>query len=81
MIIESISLAIINCSTPSNQPNGVVTVSGTLLGSIAQYNCNDGYVLVGDATRTCENTGHWSGTEPVCNRKYSQLLQSFCFAH
>ncbi len=54
-------------STPSStQPLGV--------GTTATYSCDPGYVLVGDLTRTCEDSetgsrvGTWSGSEvdPTC---------------
>ncbi len=53
-------------STPSpTQPLGV--------GTTATYSCDPGYVLVGDLTRTCEDSGTgtvgtWSGSEvdPIC---------------
>ena len=59
----------IDCGNLSHIPNGVVTVSGTLFSSTAEYTCNDGYMLLGGATRTCESTEMWSGTEPACSRK------------
>ncbi|XP_060565067.1 fibropellin-1-like isoform X2 [Ruditapes philippinarum] len=33
---------------------------------LAEFSCNTGYTLVGDATRTCQDTGVWSGANPVC---------------
>ena len=43
------------------------------LGSVATYSCDPGYALVGQTTRTCEDTnggtvttGTWSGTPPYC---------------
>ena len=43
------------------------------LGSVATYSCDPGYTLVGETTRTCEDTnggtvttGTWSGTPPHC---------------
>ena len=63
------SLAI-DCGNPPDIPNGVITANDTSLGSTAQYTCNDGYILLGGATRICESTDMWSGTEPACARKY-----------
>ncbi|CAI8036469.1 Sushi, von Willebrand factor type A, EGF and pentraxin domain-containing protein 1 [Geodia barretti] len=39
----------------------------TMINSVAIYSCDDGYSLVGDASRTCLETGLWSGTAPTCN--------------
>jgi len=30
--------------------------------------CNTGYVLIGDAMRTCQNDTMLNGTEAMCNR-------------
>ena len=49
--------------------NGDVTLSGTTFGSEATYECDEGFELVGEATRVCEATGEWSGDEPVCDGK------------
>ena len=37
-------------------------------GDTCTYTCNDGFGLDGGATRTCQNDGMWSGTEPRCRR-------------
>jgi hypothetical protein len=44
----------------------VSTPSGTTLNAVATYACNDGHNLVGSATRTCQASGSWSGTAPMC---------------
>ena len=54
------------CPIKRKLENGVVTVSGIRLGSTAHYRCNDGYILVGPATRECLITGTWSGYTSVC---------------
>ena len=43
------------------------------LGSVATYSCDPGYALVGQTTRTCEDTnggtvatGTWSNSPPSC---------------
>ena len=54
------------CPIKRELENGVVTVWGIRLGSTAHYTCNDGYTLVGPATRECLITGTWSGYTPVC---------------
>ena len=42
----------------------MITLSGTLLGSVATYTCNSGYKVQGDATVVCQANaaGAWSGT-------------------
>ena len=34
--------------------------------STATYTCESGYQLTGDQTRTCQNSGLWSGQAPRC---------------
>ncbi len=52
----------------------VLSDSALLVGTIATYNCNQGYVLAGDTTRTCKERGDrtigtWNGTMPQCEGK------------
>ena len=47
--------------------NGRVMADQTILRSVATFSCNANFVLVGDATRTCESTG-WSGNNPSCGK-------------
>ncbi len=46
--------------------DGTVSVTTGVTGDVATYGCNTGYVLNGDATRTCEASGSWSGAAPTC---------------
>ena len=32
------------------------------------FSCNIGYKLTGDATRTCQSDGNWSGREATCRK-------------
>ena len=54
--------------------SGVVTTIQTGLDAIANYSCSEGYDLVGDAMRTCQETGQWNGAEPTCMCKYLLIL-------
>ena len=69
----------LTCEELSLPDNGVISVTpgpNSLshgLGSVATYSCDPGYALVGQSTRTCEDTnggtvttGTWSGTPPYC---------------
>ncbi|XP_064386127.1 sushi, von Willebrand factor type A, EGF and pentraxin domain-containing protein 1-like isoform X2 [Halichondria panicea] len=57
---------IVTCPALSDPTNGMVDVPSNNFGSIATYTCNRGHNLTGDATRTCEATGMWSGSV-ACN--------------
>ena len=57
------------CDPLTNPVNGQVTLTTRTAGSVATYNCEVGYNLVGNMTRTCQaDTGglDWSDSEPVC---------------
>ena len=45
-----------------------------MFGQTATYSCDTGYILVGDSNRTCQATGVWSGSEPICQSMLQQLL-------
>jgi len=32
------------------------------------FTCNTGYQLTGNATRTCQSDGSWSGSDIMCER-------------
>ena len=50
---------------------GVVETIDTGLNAVAAYTCSEGYSLVGDSVRTCQDTGEWDGGEPTCMCKYN----------
>ena len=54
------------CPDLDDPENGAVTLSGRGDGDTAEYSCNEGYVLVGDQTRTCMSNSQWSGAAPTC---------------
>ena len=49
--------------------NGQVVWSGLTPGSTATYACDEGFLLIGVATRTCEVDETWSDDAPFCERK------------
>ena len=59
------------CPELNDLENGYVIVTRLgpelLVGSTANYSCQDGYQLQGSQTRTCGEDGQWSGQEPTCN--------------
>ena len=66
--------AVILCPELSAPANGGVTLNTQTLGvgTTATYSCDPGYILIGETTRTCEDThrgttGTWNGTEPLCD--------------
>ena len=60
-------LTVVNCGILANPANGKVShTAGTTFGQTANYSCNTGYNLVGDSNHTCQATGEWSGSAPIC---------------
>ena len=55
-----------DCGDLQDPSNGTVTLTGTTLGSMATYECDDGFILMGLSQRTCNNSGEWNGTAPTC---------------
>ena len=78
-----------DCSALFNPVNGMVQMSGDIQGSMATYSCNNGFTLLGQNTRRCNNK-MWSGNPPVCQGiylyvkilgKYSAMINIFLNAH
>ena len=46
--------------------NGYVTQSGSAVGAVAHYSCKIGFRLIGSKSRSCTDTGNWTGTKPIC---------------
>lgn len=49
----------------------VTTAPSTVYQSVATYECEEGYNLVGDMTRECQASGEWSNSAPQCESKFS----------
>ena len=64
-LLDPLSSAI-DCGDLDDPSNGQVTLTGTTLGSMATYECDSGFTLVGNQVRTCEDDGNWSGMDPGC---------------
>ena len=49
-------------------PHGKITITPqNQFAAVARYQCNEGYVLRGNAARVCQGDGSWSGEEPSCH--------------
>ena len=47
-------------------PNGQVSATSTIFGSVAVYSCAAGYNLDGPELRACQADGNWYGIQPTC---------------
>ena len=61
------------CDDLSAPANGDVDQPGNSVGTVSTYTCNGGYLLVGDETRTCQESGQWSGSQPICECEYFKI--------
>lgn len=57
----------VDCGDLGDPINGQVSLSGTTFGSLAVYECNTGFSLVGNVERVCQDNEEWSGTVPTCD--------------
>ena len=65
-----------DCGTLPNITNGAVDLSGgTAFPSVALYSCDGGYELQGDPVRMCNESGVWTGTEPICTGKIQMNIE------
>ena len=55
-----------DCGDPPPVENGDFNTTGTIFQSVAEYGCNEGLILSGSQSRTCQADGTWSGADPVC---------------
>jgi len=58
----------LTCPALEKPENGTVacTRSGLVVGDICTFRCDDGFDLIGSATRICLGNQTWSGTEATC---------------
>lgn len=65
----------VNCGQPSALNNGGnIVVGPTTYLSISVYSCPTGHTLsVANPVRTCTENGNWSGSNPTCDREFSEV--------
>ena len=63
----------IRCSWLSDPKNGKIQRNRNSFGSTVRFSCSPGYNLVGSTERTCQITGKWTGTHPMC---YGEALNN-----
>jgi len=68
------------CLDLTDPTNGMISCSlgvdgDPTEGDTCDYMCTTGYVISGDAMRTCGSNGMWTGSDPTCVGK---KIQSYC---
>ena len=71
------SCSAVDCGSLPNPANGQVILTTTTVGSIAIYDCNEGFGLLGTSTRTCQPNGNWSDEAPTCEREHWIILPMY----
>ena len=66
---------VVSCNVPSTPSNGQHNYSRRSYGDRVTFSCNSGYLLTGSSSMTCQSNGHWSGTQPSCVSKWSELVK------
>ena len=54
------------CEEIEGPTNGVMSLLNNTVGNQALFSCDEGYRLVGQASRTCLTSGKWSGNGTTC---------------
>lgn len=57
------------CDELPDVDNGQIQLDSPDVGNVANYSCDQGYVLLGVQRRTCTEDGSWSDIEPSCIRE------------
>ena len=64
--VPSYPFAVVDCGDPGSPNDGVHRVFSTTFGSVAHYECDSRFRLVGMEQRICQPNGQWSGSLPSC---------------
>ena len=54
------------CSCLNDIENGQVAITGYNYGDTATYSCDNGYELIRNEVRVCQDDGQWSREDPIC---------------
>ena len=66
------------CDEPVAPASGSVNSTGNLEGDTVTYSCIERCILIGDANRTCQPDGNWSGIQPECKRMFILIYARQC---
>ena len=59
-------LAILCGSLDAPENGNVVQANPPVVGSVATYTCNSGFILIGSSVRVCQVDGTYSDNQPTC---------------
>ena len=67
---------LVDCGSLEDPVDGQVNFVETFGGSVANYSCDESYVLCGSESRLCQLNGSWSGSPPDCISTLKNTLVS-----
>ena len=62
------------CDEPVAPANGRINGTDNVEGVTVIYFCNEGYNISGDANRTCQSNGQWTGIQPECICRFNAVV-------
>lgn len=65
-ILCFVSYIVVDCLDPGTPANGIKLGFSTTYQSVVSYACQTGYAMRGDSQRTCQASGDWTGSVPLC---------------
>lgn len=63
------------CGALDDPQHGKVVVDGDSPGSVATYECDQGYEPSHSESRTCQESGEWSGSAPTCEAMVCEPME------
>ncbi|CAN8004363.1 unnamed protein product [Ixodes hexagonus] len=75
---EGHSCRVVHCQMLRPPANGYLVNSdcGVVFNAACGFRCNPGYRLIGNSIRVCQQSGTWSGSDPVCEKKKCRPLEA-----
>ena len=74
---STFSISTTECPMLDDPANGTVTWTSLTTGSVATYECDPGFELVGEMNRICQTNSQWSGAPPICRRMCTNVCLFF----
>jgi len=66
VFILASSFFLVDCGDPGQPANGSVNFISTREDGVANYTCDEGFILIGVTQRICQANSSWSGDVPTC---------------
>ncbi|XP_078449693.1 CUB and sushi domain-containing protein 3 isoform X2 [Lampetra fluviatilis] len=61
---------VVSCGHPGVAPNSLLSGERFTFGATVTYSCTGSRLLIGNATRSCQADGRWTGSQPHCAGDY-----------